>query len=996
MSITTFPTFSAAPFDYEATYTQVALTWAAPGAGTDLVLVRNLFNAPSNNTDGTVLLQVAITEQTTYTDNPTVPAGGGFVYYSLFVSDSSGNWYRAGDVQATVPGNWSYGAHLWDLIPSWYKVMDQALPGVPGADVTWAAIGGQPWTEFGSDTWLGATGDFASTLATPPAGPLQRFLLLLATQLDRARTLIEQLALVNDPNTVAGDLLPLLAYELGVGNEDALGMAQMRHLVSEVVHLYRTKGTVPGIQDVVSAVTGWGAEIEISPNLALYPDLVANLTTPTDELTGNNPNYQIVGFGGGNPIMPGDYAGLLGPTNWPADTPADLLSIPAQAWFPSPAVALSDLTELNWTTLFGADPVSYGIPIPMGTGTTTISASIRVWSAGINPIPTFTLGIHFWGQFGNDLGVGATTEILPSDSTWTQAAIQGAAVPEGATWVSLEIAARNPSGNLAIPTYGLIILAMPQVEEGPELSPYTNPRDIGITLDADRTNLALNPSFENGTTSNWTPRNNCSIAATNTISHQPSVTNPGIWSCIVTATSDGNMTVAADAVPLAPGGLVTTSAYLLPSSFTTSEEAIVEIELLSENGTTLAIVAGALVLEDTHGGWVRASAQIQPSTPAPSDATQARMTITWAAVPAGESHYFDDVLIEEVWGLGTYFDGSVGAGGPTASDYLWNDPGAQTGPSWYYGNRIVKTNRLESVLLGTGITSYGQGSPFSTTGFLPFGSSYTLFTEQPLPVVTVGDNTVPNTWGNGRWGVSRWTGLTYTGGGGWGYGLWGTAVWGDTGAPTLPTTPGSTTGTGVVGSLTIPNELLIATANETYSASLGASGGTTPYNYTVTEGELPSGLILNPATGEITGTPTTAGTVVFSFLATDSSVPVPLSARDTYSLQVNATPPNLMITVGSGPPATGGAAYSFTLSAAGGTTPYTWALLSAGVPGGWALSTGGVLTATSAVAETGGWGVGGWGMSAWGNTGPGEVALEVKVTDHLGNVATATLEIEVI
>jgi hypothetical protein len=43
-----------------------------------------------------------------------------------------------------------------------------------------------------------------------------------------------------------------------------------------------------------------------------------------------------------------------------------------------------------------------------------------------------------------------------------------------------------------------------------------------------------------------------------------------------------------------------------------------------------------------------------------------------------------------------------------------------------------------------------------------------------------------------------------------------------------------------------------------YSGTLSATGGTAPYNWTVSSGALPDGLMLNAATGAITGTPTAA------------------------------------------------------------------------------------------------------------------------------------------
>ena len=66
-----------------------------------------------------------------------------------------------------------------------------------------------------------------------------------------------------------------------------------------------------------------------------------------------------------------------------------------------------------------------------------------------------------------------------------------------------------------------------------------------------------------------------------------------------------------------------------------------------------------------------------------------------------------------------------------------------------------------------------------------------------------------------------------------------------------------------------PTELPDGETGVFYDSSVIASGGTAPYSYAVT-GMLPPGLVLNPATGQISGTPTLSGSYPFTITATDS------------------------------------------------------------------------------------------------------------------------------
>lgn len=60
------------------------------------------------------------------------------------------------------------------------------------------------------------------------------------------------------------------------------------------------------------------------------------------------------------------------------------------------------------------------------------------------------------------------------------------------------------------------------------------------------------------------------------------------------------------------------------------------------------------------------------------------------------------------------------------------------------------------------------------------------------------------------------------------------------------------------------------TVGTPYSSTLVATGGVPPYTFSISAGALPPVLVLNPATGAITGTPTTAGPFNFTAQVVDS------------------------------------------------------------------------------------------------------------------------------
>ncbi len=129
-----------------------------------------------------------------------------------------------------------------------------------------------------------------------------------------------------------------------------------------------------------------------------------------------------------------------------------------------------------------------------------------------------------------------------------------------------------------------------------------------------------------------------------------------------------------------------------------------------------------------------------------------------------------------------------------------------------------------------------------------------------------------------------------------------------------------------------------------YSATLAATGGNTPYTWSLTSGTLPAGLTLNAPTGAITGTPTAAVTAsALTFAVTDSGSP---AQTKSVNLAITVSAP-LAIATSSLPNGQDGLSYTETLAATGGTPPYIWSLTSGSLPTGLSLNPStGAITGT--------------------------------------------------
>jgi len=181
----------------------------------------------------------------------------------------------------------------------------------------------------------------------------------------------------------------------------------------------------------------------------------------------------------------------------------------------------------------------------------------------------------------------------------------------------------------------------------------------------------------------------------------------------------------------------------------------------------------------------------------------------------------------------------------------------------------------------------------------------------------------------------------------------------------LTLTPPPSTLVPLIATTTLVNGVV----GQAYSQTLSATGGTAPYAWAIASGTLPVGLNLSTA-GVISGTPASVGSFSFTVGATDSASPA-RTVTQALSFNVTAAPPaalavsTVALTAGAV-----GTAFSQTLSATGGTAPYTWAVATGALPAGMNLSAAGVISGTPTTAGT--------------------ASFTVRVTDSASPAVTAT------
>ena len=182
-----------------------------------------------------------------------------------------------------------------------------------------------------------------------------------------------------------------------------------------------------------------------------------------------------------------------------------------------------------------------------------------------------------------------------------------------------------------------------------------------------------------------------------------------------------------------------------------------------------------------------------------------------------------------------------------------------------------------------------------------------------------------------------------------------------------------------------PGTLPAGKVNIPYTATLTASGGTAPYTFAVSSGPLPTGLALNPQTGVISGTPTTAGPYAFTITATDSAQPANQGSQ-SYTISIGSPPAgNIKYVSGDGqavPPSTAATQNLVAQVINGQGNPVSGVAVTWSQPPG----QGGVPSSTAQLSDANGF------VQISYTTGPGQQDNKVTVTaNETGSTFTFTI-----
>lgn len=180
---------------------------------------------------------------------------GGWVYYAIFLYNSTrGAWERAGTTDALVSFDFGSTDKLWNLIPDYYRqIRDNGAGYNQGLYQINPAI-------------------YLSNEQTVPNLHLLSFLHVIGFSFDRLRSEIDTILDAYDPRSVHQKRLGLLAEQFGGEIYADVPAQNNRSIVRNLSLLYRKRGTISGLRELLELATGYDIDVTVGKNMMLSED----------------------------------------------------------------------------------------------------------------------------------------------------------------------------------------------------------------------------------------------------------------------------------------------------------------------------------------------------------------------------------------------------------------------------------------------------------------------------------------------------------------------------------------------------------------------------------------------------------------------------------------------------------------------------------------------------------------------------------------------------
>jgi phosphatidylinositol-3-phosphatase len=261
------------------------------------------------------------------------------------------------------------------------------------------------------------------------------------------------------------------------------------------------------------------------------------------------------------------------------------------------------------------------------------------------------------------------------------------------------------------------------------------------------------------------------------------------------------------------------------------------------------------------------ASQVAPSAVAPSITSQPQNTI----VTVGQTASFAVTAVGTAplayqWRAG----GSAIAGAVAASYTTAATSAADSGETF----SVVVTNAAGTVTSGNAILTVsppGTSVAPSITA-QPKNATVTAGQAAAFSVVAIGTAPLAYQWRVGGSAIAGATAASYT------IATTSAADSGEAVSVVVTNSAGTVTSGNAILTVTPAGRLSITTSTlpggflqSAYAATLQATGGKTPYAWTVVSGQLPAGLVLSQTTGTISGTPTTVENSSFTVSVHDAA-----------------------------------------------------------------------------------------------------------------------------